>query len=771
MARRAAIVSLCVLAALGVYGFWHGRLYEVVNWTPEGRARLLAFTALYWALAAALHSVARRLPRLNPAVVIVGATVVWTLWWSGPIPALAAAYVFGSCYFLGRLVAPKQSGVLQLVLGIALWVFVLWIALHFPVNRRSVYMVALAIPYVAAWKRGAITWPKLPRPSWGLYALLFFLSANWLIALKPEVSADGLSMHLALPLEVMRTHQWHFDVTRANWAVMPAAGDTLFTAAFLLGGETAARLANLGLLAAICAIIVGFARRWLDPSRASLSAALFASTPLAQFVTGSLFVENYWAAMTLGGSLLLIDGEVTVAAILLGSAVSAKLMAVVFVGAALPLGWKHYLGDPRRAVRAALLCTLVGALPYVFAAWKVHNPIFPFANNVFHSPYYYDDQPFSDSRYSGAAGWTAPFDLTFDSSRFIEGRPGAPGFQYFLLTIPALFAAWRKRTQAAALSLVGLAGLTALCVVLPNLRYMYAALPLLSIGIAAASAEFPSAWILVAALAALNLSFFTAAGWYDVRFALFDKNDVGPYLVTMAPERVLIPKLDPARAAAFFDCFGGDFAGHAYTNSWHQEAYWRQVRDAKSSAEVAAQFGQLGISQLLARADQESDFPVVETFLHEWAEPLGEPVGRLRAYKLRDTPAAYTPSPPVLTKGLYDDIDSRLAFKGAWYHDRQFADAAGHTLTYSDTAGASVFFRLDGTGFTWTFTKAPNRGRALVVVDGVELGTVVLHSSNVEWRQTAEFRGLANGRHSVEIRVVPGSPEASFIDVDQIDVY
>ncbi len=52
--------------------------------------------------------------------------------------------------------------------------------------------------------------------------------------------------------------------------------------------------------------------------RAALAATLFASTPLVQLVTGSLFVENVWAALILGAALALWSGGAVAAGMLLG---------------------------------------------------------------------------------------------------------------------------------------------------------------------------------------------------------------------------------------------------------------------------------------------------------------------------------------------------------------------------------------------------------------------------------------------------------------------
>src|ERR1019366_8588941 len=67
-----------------------------------------------------------------------------------------------------------------------------------------------------------------------------------------------------------------------------------------LGGEMAARLLNFALLLVLLGLLHAAVRRSVSPGVGWLLLALFATTPLVQLVTGSLFVENLLAAFLLG---------------------------------------------------------------------------------------------------------------------------------------------------------------------------------------------------------------------------------------------------------------------------------------------------------------------------------------------------------------------------------------------------------------------------------------------------------------------------------------
>src|SRR5262249_9680626 len=139
--------------------------------------------------------------------------LIYTIWWSGFVAPFAVLYFFGSCFFLGRVLYRESDRATAILLGLSVWMLVIWTALHFPVNNRWVYWVALAIPYCGArrLKSPLQSEAHATSGSFGLAMLWYFLLAYWLISLKPEVSADGVSMHLALPMAVAHDARWAFD--------------------------------------------------------------------------------------------------------------------------------------------------------------------------------------------------------------------------------------------------------------------------------------------------------------------------------------------------------------------------------------------------------------------------------------------------------------------------------------------------------------------------------------------------------------------------------
>lgn len=788
MRRTLAWAALAALMVCAIYGLVHERLFHQFLWTPEGAARWIWYSAVFWIVAGI--AIWFR-PRWLAAVASL-TVLIYTVWWCWrfyqPAAPLAVIYFLGSSFLLGRFVARRTDGITALLLGLAIWIGAISIAIYFPVNTRVVYAGVFAIPYLIEWRRlgdhfrGLRFQCESRREAAALAVLLFVLLMEWLIALKPEVSSDGLAMHLAIPMSVAHNARWFFDFRRYTWALMPMGGDWAFTSAYLLGGEAAARLLNFAFLVAIVAMVYQSSRRWLRSPAAFLAAALFASTPLVQLGTGSLFVENAWAMMILGGALALCRREAVWAGILFGSAFSIKVGTMAFLAPAAVIGVVVLakIRDPRQRWRTAALATALFAVfaapPYVNAWWKTGNPVYPFFNNVFRSPYF-ETSPTAvrDTRFHRDSTWKTPYEATFRSKEYFEGQNGSLGFQYFVLLIP-LFLTLDRRSPRALLAL-GVVGAVLTFMSLPNMRYLYPALPFFSIGMAWLISEIPAVLIVAVALTALNVWFFPASSWYHQDFALFRRAQMERYLREGNPQRTLIEYLNrnaPGESVAFF---GGDaIAGlnaRAYTDTWHTYEYWKRLIHSPTPQEIAATFRELGIKHVIAPIrGTGSDYPIVQYFLEQWTTPTGVTSSD---YALRDV----VPSPMPQTQwktaagaGICEDTDPKIEYSGAWALGR-FKEASGGSVTFSDQAGGALRFVFNGSAIAYVYTKALNRGTAEVFIDGHARPAISLYSHGTEWQAQTVFSDLGLGPHTIEVRVLKQkNPQSSgyYVDLDRFVV-
>jgi hypothetical protein len=138
----------------------------------------------------------------------------------------------------------------------------------------------------------------------------------------------------------------------------------------------------------------------------------------------------------------------------------------------------------------------------------------------------------------------------------------------------------------------------------------------------------------------------------------------------------------------------------------------------------------------------------------------GSPLGRV----LQD--------PLTVRPGLYDDSDPAIVYQGTWTHDKGWPQAHSTTVTFSNLPGSLVRFAFQGRSLAYVYTKAANRGRADIAIDGVRKATLDLYSSKPKWQSRTIFK-LGAGRHLAVITILPDKNPKSldrFIDVDAFEV-
>jgi hypothetical protein len=751
LATVSGILVLCGILAR--------KMWEQPIWYPQGWTHFLWFVAVYGIVSTAI--VALR-PSAHKTFFSIFVLLI-TIGAVGPGPVAALAFILASCFALGRLLRPKSAAPESILLGLACFMLLVQALVHFPINYPAVYAAILAIPIVWNWRAfRELRWTAASagRTETAAQALgIFPLLCHWAVVLKPETGPDALSMHLANPMSIAANHQGSFDAQHMIQAVMPMGGEWVYTIAFLLGGEFCARLMNLALLVILCVLLFRAALRWVDRPRAWLLVALFASLPVVQMVTGSLYVENIWAVFLLAAYLSIDD--VLLCAVFAGAAIMTKLLAAAF---AVPI-----LLCRRPRLAALALAALWALPPYVEAYLRTGNPVFPYMNNVFRSPYFDTESAFTYERMNEKLGPAALYHLTFDTRRYVEGQDGAFGFQ-FLLFLPLLpFLMWKRRPfpEWRTFAVVFASSILILSAA-PHMRYLYPAMALATILIALLLSELGrTGVVLCVACVTANLCFLPAASWIHKDFALnpFDASAVDRFLTAGAPTRKLIDYMNakhPGAPVLFLETL--EVAGlraKEYSNAWHHYSFQKRLGEAEYPDGLAKLFAECRLRYVIAPVQRPVRQIAVAQYLRANAVREFEN-GDYAIFALRDGP----PAPArleTMAAGEYDDASPAILYSGGWECDTQFAEPRDHTLSYSRLPGSSVRFAFTGHELVYVYTKAPNRGTAAVSVDGVPRGKLSLKSPNVEWRQQTVFNGLGDGRHELEILVING-----YVDVDAL---
>lgn len=382
---------------------------------------------------------------------------------------------------------------------------------HFPINTPVVYMSLISCAgLLATWRlglfkgeRASILGTLLQRrrrsvPEICMQAIILVGVALVLfVTALPEVGHDALAVHLTIPARMLDSKRWDFDVTQYIWSVMPFGANWLMLPPYFLAGEQAAKLMDSSFVLATAWLSYRILLPRIGHAAALAAPALLLTLPLTMLVSGSVFVEPAIAFLfllcfaELTGTADKDQGGWLFLAAVAGYLCASKLLGVpllpILLLAACVLSRE---GRFQRAsvgilLAAVFLFLLIGAQPYVVAYFQTGNPLFPFYNTIFKSPYFTAESVFNNGHAFANPLYLRPlnmgmfWDSSLKSRIFGEfGADGAIGI-VFLVLVPLSFAAAFLMRRWWVLG--GLIATTFYCVLVfqtqAYLRYIYQVLP------------------------------------------------------------------------------------------------------------------------------------------------------------------------------------------------------------------------------------------------------------------------------------------------------
>lgn len=614
-----ALITGFVLTVIGLSGFaWPWP----IPWDDAGA--LFRFLGFLLFAAVAVGFLAKKLrgntflAALAVAVVLaIGAGAVWplliTFWF-----ALASSLT--GRWLLQKLRVQGESWLTFFLMGAGFYGTLAGLLAHWPVNYPGTYGVALVMPVLLGrnllrqWFNEFTQLIAVPRPDsggsrWLNLAIAVLALVYFVVALMPEVGHDALTVHLFIPAHLSQRHQWRFNAGTYVWAVMPLMGDWIFSIAYMLGGETAARLTNVCFIFVLTRLVHALVL-WAGgrSGGARWAVLIFLSSPLAFAEGNSLFIEAVWASFVVAGTFAILrvcstdksqGKQLTSAGALLGYALAAKAVSFTFLPALLlPLIWRYRTWLKANVARTLLpglgLFLLFGCVPYVTAWWTTGNPIFPFFNQFFHSPLW-PVSNFEDARWSKGLSWDFIYRATFQTGKYLEATPGAAGFQWLLVFLPVLvilLTTWHRR--GIVLVVIALISILLCFEQMAYLRYIFPAYAVLAAVIGVGISAIPTMAVLqarlvfgVAAFAVLlNLLFFSAGPYVYRDFpikAIFDDAHRDAYLLRRLPIRSAVKlvnalNLQGTPVAIFGTPQVAGLAANALMANWYnhtfQNAFW-----------------------------------------------------------------------------------------------------------------------------------------------------------------------------------------------------
>ena len=313
--RTPSILIAFVIGALATgWGFFHMSWPTVYPFVWDS---LPNYVVLLFAGAVIVEVGSRwlRVGRLAVGALIAVAIAIFT---SAVWPLLVSVWFALASFVVGRAILSvlkidrdKLSGLTAGLIGAGAYGTAVGLLAHFPINYPGLYGTALTVPVVLGWRSisdvvRSIS-KRLEQPSemrWLDLAIATVALVHFSVALMPEVGNDALATHLFIPGQLAFRHEWGFDVTTYVWAVMPMLGDWLFSIGYMLGGETAARMINVGFIFVLCFLLRDLVM-WAGGNAAGTRWAvlLFLTTPLTFTESSSLFIESVWTSFVVAGAI------------------------------------------------------------------------------------------------------------------------------------------------------------------------------------------------------------------------------------------------------------------------------------------------------------------------------------------------------------------------------------------------------------------------------------------------------------------------------------
>lgn len=583
--------------------------------------------------------------------------------------------VFG--HKICHLLSDINPGVLyNLLVGIAVLSSVVGLLSHFPVNYAGLYASILIIIAISSWKYFLelnkifinyiknINEIKISSNELFLEGLVGGLSiVYFLIALMPEVGYDALVSHLVVPERMAYFHKWIYDPKVLVWSLGPLNANWVFTIPYIItSSEELVRITSLGFLVIICLLIKDLIIFLSGTRREYLAAVLILiTTPLTLLESSTLFTDLIWTAYLVAGVVIalkmLINNSkekqklLILIGIFLGMALGVKL-TTLFI---LPPVFLLYIYNIQKNgflilefFKSLLIFIFIGCISYCYSYWVTGNPLFPFYNEVFHSPLYPPEKflhPFKPG-----LSWDLINQITFNSGNFLEGGIGSPGFQWVLLFLPSLLIIFSLRNKwLFALLVIAISFVLFVFNTVGYLRYIYPAIIFLIILISIAivqSIKFGNTIkILFSSLFLLtifsNLLFFKAASGYSTISlpVILNSIDRERYIESRVPMRRAITMVNglnlnnsPVAILSTAPYFSG-LQALPLIGWWYNNSFSKAIFEIREGRQLSTLFSRNNIEYILL--DDSWGGSEIRKLINNLADHV-ERVGNISIYKINN---------------------------------------------------------------------------------------------------------------------------------------
>ena len=294
---------------------------------------------------------------------------------------LGAAILFvASCIGYGRLARgddlPTSAALGAGIIGAATFVIALVHATH-----PLVFMVLIGGGIVLFAGRGGQR-PSAVRTAVGgcpplVIAIVIAVILPFVVA--PDVSTDALEYHLLIPKLTIAQNAIHYQplFVESNY---PSLAEYDFVPMLVLSDGRTAKCFHF-----LCALLLCLAIARLARANGSVAATIFFTMPVAALTSGWAWNDMLFTLFVVLAIVHIIERRFVLAGVLFGFSSWTKytfvLAAVGIAAILIREKWRDWL-------RFAIPALLIASIWMTKNAILTGNPVYPFLNGVFHSPYW-----------------------------------------------------------------------------------------------------------------------------------------------------------------------------------------------------------------------------------------------------------------------------------------------------------------------------------------------------------------------------------------------
>lgn len=687
------LVSILGGCILSFYGLMHLSWPAALPWS--GSSTLFRFLGIITLISCVVF-ILSWLTRLSSYS--IGALLIIILCiFSGNIwPLTTILWIFFSSFLFGKLIlhlfvpspgSELDNWELPILLGLGTLGTIIGLLAHFPVGYPGVYATLLLLPVIFKYQEIFKILNKIvtcfgATTSFNPLALLrdsIIISIGviyMLVAFMPELGFDALAMHLFIPAQLFSKHKWSFDAATYVWAITPMLGDWIFSLAYMLSGEVAPRILLVGFIFINCLLVRSICI-WAAGRNYGVQWAIliFISTPLTFAVGSTLFIDAVWTAFLISAFFIffkvLFDNTIEKANIyagiymgclLLGCAAASKAVTLSLLPILLLVlllrhkAWLNKTLLPKIILFISLFA-LIGGIPYLTAWLYTGNPVFPFFNAIFKSEFY----PFvnfdSAVVFGRGVSWNTLYSAVFESSRYFEGTPGVPGFEWLIFLIPvSIFLLAHKNSKGLLVLFSSVSIILLVFQSVSYLRYAFPAWVMFSavIGVIFSNSQSNSAPYINRLLGAsggivviFNLIFFSSGSFYRdfSLISIFDKSNNGLYIASRHPIRKAVQIVNELNLGLNpVAVFGAPLAAGLYSEAlypnWYNNRFQSEVDLSKTAKDLASMLIGHGVEFIILEANWNgvnccSDGPIKQKLLEDITTLVSE-IGPISVRKIKD---------------------------------------------------------------------------------------------------------------------------------------